>query len=1078
MFTSDDQGRTTARFAGCEALEAQLGGGSSSLPAAGGYLPILYGTSWIEPPIVLAKHDGVLNHYQVLLGLGPIQGPLKVLANRFEIPEFHLGLRAESTGWYRVVSLGDRTGTFDSDLLEPNEKKPTGPYGSTAYIHLALPTSIQASRALPKVEILVDGLLLQRFDTDGTSLGSAFTKNPAWVLLDILQRIGWQKGDLDVSSFARMAAFCDSLIETTTPAGETVSIPRYRCNLALEKQRSVSEILRGIHLATGLYVRYEGDGRLALACEHSIGIQSPTMPEGTNSPAPMSGGWPAYEFGDGTYGFSGIARKSNGESSLRIWSRSAADSPNKASIEFSDEFNQYQRDTLTLGNREDILSIGQEIPVVSKALGIPNFNQAYRALSRHLSKSTHGNVFVEFDTSVKGIGLSPGDLITITYLHNGFDRTPFRIIRIAPGLNGALIHITAQLHSDAWYVESEGMLSLGASGAISSQAGPRPILGSQVSATGESAFEIVEIHSSGLDGTDSTALSVNYLRPTRGSAAALQAPRMSIMPGIFATGGTLAGGQELYYAITGVSESGTETGLSQIVRARLLEGSDANRVVLTELQFQSNIVTFNVYRGLNPYQLLRIASDVAKTTSFEDSGLACQPMMPPDDQFDHANFYWRLEWLPPTQATVYSDHAIGSSSLLMNDGECQGKIVRIVGGRGLGQEREIQANDSHVLTTSSRFLIAPDATSVFSIAEPSWQFGASSTTGTVEFEVPNRPGVTVQIIGRASSTAGMESAAGLSPLGRWTVEGSAGQFLDVAPPPMPYFGLTYSGKGSVDLVGVGFSTLENTRSVTSGELMLHYWNELGNPCPYLVAAQVSESDTFLDCSPALAVSAGTLVQVNGEVMIVTEAQNSGGRLTVQRGAFGTTATAHSLDSRIYPLARQTSIVPFPKNFFGSPASGTFHYSVHLPNSRVVAAGLSVENMRGTSPVRQQAFTASTESGLRIYSGGQYSITVPGYLALQTSAAPPLIIEESRAVRDLYAVVAEAPTGEPVNLLVRQNGLAYGALTIPAGANTSNVISGIDLAPLGSQSILTLDITGVPASGLDTPGRDLTVILRV
>jgi hypothetical protein len=111
---------------------------------------------------VLAKHDDALNHYQVLLGQGPIQGPVKVLANRFEIPEFHLGLKAESTGWYRVVSLGERTGSFDSDLHVPSDKQPTGPYGSTAYLHIALPSSIQASRALPKIEVLVDGLAGKR----------------------------------------------------------------------------------------------------------------------------------------------------------------------------------------------------------------------------------------------------------------------------------------------------------------------------------------------------------------------------------------------------------------------------------------------------------------------------------------------------------------------------------------------------------------------------------------------------------------------------------------------------------------------------------------------------------------------------------------------------------------------------------------------------------------------------------------------------------------------------------------------------------------------------------------------------
>ncbi len=775
---------------------------------------------------------------------------------------------------------------------------------------------------------------------------------------------------------------------------------------------------------------------------------------------------------------SGIARKANGEPSIRVWSRNAADTPNRASIEFADEFNQYQRDSLSLGDSEDILAVGQEIPVVSKAIGIPNFSQAYRALTKHLLKSTRGNLYVEFDTSVKGIGLSPGDIITVTYLHNGFDRTPFRIIRIAPGLNCSLIHITAQLHDDSWYVEAGGSLPFGTAPVVAGLSTPRPILGSLLVPGGDTEFSITEFSATELDGGESALLSVAYLRPPQTDPSNSDIPKLSHQPTIFSTGGTLTAEDHLYYAISSLDADGNETAISSLVKAVLGSGGNTYRVVLNNLAFPITAVAFHVYRGKNPYQLLRIASSIPLSSSFEDTGLPSIAAVPPDNLFDHANFYWRLEWLPPTNATIYSPSSIGSSVLSLNPGECVGKVVRILSGKGRGQERAIVSNSANTLTVGSRFLIAPDATSVFTVAEASWHFGAATTTNVVAFEVPNRNGVTVQVMGRAASASGQESEPGLSPLGRWTLGGSTGQLGDTAPPPMPYFGLSYNGRGSVDLIGIGFTTLENTTSITSGEIVLHYWNELANPCPYSLTGPLTPTDTILYCTPAMATTAGNLLQVNTEVLIVTQVLSGGAQLEVQRGAFGTTPTTHATNTLVFPLARHTTVVPFSRGFFGSPASGSYHHTIQLPNARIAAAAFTVLNSRGASPVRQQAFTASVDGGIRTHTGGQYTIMVPGFLSLQTAAAPPLVIEESRSVKDVYAVIAEAPSGGPVSLTLKQNGVHYVSLSIPAGAMTSNIVNGSNLPPLQGQAIVTLDVTGVPADGLDTPGRDLTVIIRV
>jgi predicted phage tail protein len=38
--------------------------------------------------------------------------------------------------------------------------------------------------------------------------------NPAWILLDILQRSGWAMENIDLTTFAAMAAYCDQQIQT------------------------------------------------------------------------------------------------------------------------------------------------------------------------------------------------------------------------------------------------------------------------------------------------------------------------------------------------------------------------------------------------------------------------------------------------------------------------------------------------------------------------------------------------------------------------------------------------------------------------------------------------------------------------------------------------------------------------------------------------------------------------------------------------------------------------------------------------------------------------------------------------
>jgi hypothetical protein len=104
--------------------------------------------------------------------------------------------------------------------------------------------------------------------------------------------------------------------------------------------------------------------------------------------------------------------------------------------------------------------------------------------------------------------------------------------------------------------------------------------------------------------------------------------------------------------------------------------------------------------------------------------------------------------------------------------------------------------------------------------------------------------------------------------------------------------------------------------------------------------------------------------------------------------------------------------------------------------------------------------------------------VDGYLAIQTNAAPPLVIEDSHVPRDIFAVVAQAPSGGPIQMQLRQGATVYCTLTIADGATTSNSVNGFGLPPLIANSQVNLDITSVAGAAATLPGRDLTVTVRL
>ena len=843
MFDVDGSQTLSRRFGGIEFVPASIlvrGHGSkrSEVSAVAinesrynDFVPLAYGVVWIDPPVVFARNDGNLTRMEVLLTAGEIQGIRTVLVNDVEIPIGVAGQDMTASGWWNLFSSGSRTGGFNYNFTRDDGTPLGDPYGSMAAMSIVVPNQIHNGTSVPRVRVLLEGNRVETFDALGASLGHSHSDNPAWILLDVLRHSGWRLSELDTPSFATAASVCEETIASVDNQGNSISIPRFQCNLLLRSRRPASDVIRSIRNSARLQLTYQDTGLLSVFVEDSLLRQQPQQVIGSNAPAMVNGGWPAYAYVDGSVpGLnSAIVRRPDGKPTIRMWSHPIADTPNRYSIEFSDQFNEFQQDSLALTDMEDVARTGQEITGRLVADGIASFDQAARILKFFLDRALKGNRYIEFETTVKAIGQRVGNIITVTYLKEGLSDQPFRILKIEPGRNYQMVRITAQVHDDAWYNDTNGQLTLAPATERAPTSDPRipdPLYGDELDGSGRAQFSVGEKVIASSDGGLLAELAVGFIAPSAGRSLAVGTPTVSLQPTVLTTGGSLEGGQTLYYSVTAVDGDGIEGSPSFVVRADIPPATSTNVVRLDGLRFHRDSASFNVYRGPLPSKLFRIANQEPVASQFSDDGLVEELSGAPDPNFDHANFYWRFEDLDELFASVFGPAIVGSSSLNMTAGAFVGHAVRLLRGKGAGQEREVVANDATSLTVTPPWQAEPDESTVFVVAENTWRFGGQAETSPARFQVPNLRDRVVQIIGRAANARNVESLQGLGLLRRWRIGGGGLGVADTDTPPQPSFGLAAPGDGSVELSAIGFPQLANTQSISSGVIRLFYRHEL------------------------------------------------------------------------------------------------------------------------------------------------------------------------------------------------------------------------------------------------------------
>lgn len=1081
MFDKDAAAQVTRRFSGIEfvppAIQVRGHGESSGRLSSlvsidtryNDVVPAVYGMGWMQAPVVFSRNDGNLTRVEALLGLGEVEDAVKVLVNGYEIPRAVDGTNMSGTGWFHVVTKGGRTGGFNLNFADGAGNPQGDPYGSLAMLSVVVPNKISDGKSTPKVEVLMKGIRLPMLDAEGALVSTEWSANPAWIVCDILRRCGWKLDELNLASFVETAAYCDGVVDLVDANGNTRQGKRFETNLVLRRRYSVAELLRGIRLGALLRLGLDAEGRIYLRPESTIALQQTTKPAGSNATALLEGGWPAYEFDDGKYGKHGLLLKTNGDADFEMSSKPSHDSANRVSAEIQDSLNEFRQDSFSLADTDDIAERRQEIQQSLPVLGLPHLPQAIRVGQTWLNKSIGGNVYVGFRTSMRGIHLRPGDLISVTYEKHGLDRSLFRVIETRISSRLQYVEVMAQLHQDHWYSDDPRVRY------------DRKRLYAWANRAARAVIALEASESLGYDenGQEKAAVKIPFVRPSS-PVEGLAVPLVSFQYSVANAGGSLGSGNS-YYGFTAVDAQGGESALSTLIPVHI-ESSGSNHVVtLQGISVGSDAVAMHVYRGVTPYQLQRIASAAAVAGQFVDSGAEAIDALAPDANYRKLRSYFRREFLPLQAADMITADTIGNDGLSLTPDEWNGKTVVIRSGKGIGQERRIVSHTETVFTLHEKWSTMPDASSQFAIVQTEWTRAQESEGSEIIVYLPLLSTETFEINLRSVDSDGDELASFESPSVLWQigVSGGGGSGGDTGVPPEASFGFRLLEGGTISVGGFAFSQFTNLTTAYAAKLGLLFWDELSAPTPLSLTATIDDEQTSLELSgldePLVA---DDFIQIGQEIFRIVERVAESDVYEVVRGSHLSPASAHNAGALVFPLERRDEVINLLPGLLTSTAGVRFRYNTRILYVRIAAADLAIYNRVGAGAVREECYTQIAGDGIRTLSGGQIVFSAAGYLAIEASVGAAYVTEREMAVGDVSAVVVEPPGGAPIEILVRVDGVEYATVTIPAGSFSSAPVSRLNYAPIPSGSTITFDITNVPSASQGTPGRDLTVYLKV
>lgn len=455
----------------------QEGGFNTPNPPGATWWPKVYGTQWVDA-VNLSPAQEPNSFRAECIVCDAIHGNasvLKVVVNGHEVPQN--GDPAKLFTW-RYVTQGGRSGAICTDAIFDGQGDPHGSTckiewvvptelasggnpsvrvlvsgpptlvvypistathgGAGGRVKITFPYTNRLCAGNSPFTVLVSGNAAIAdgsyglYDWDSTSVTLATTAgsgsssvgyvafyvtntNPVWHLLDLMTVGPWQLGDIE--NWMAAADHCDASISYADLLGATSSHARFRSSFALEtnSRQTLAQAVTALRLAAGIILsRNPATGKLTCNIKRTLAEQQPAAVSGSNYATAVSStladGTPTNGYLSYLFGADSIER-----GSFRATQRSISDSPNRISIQFQDEDNEHQTDSVSVIENDAFeLSGLQEVANTLQILGIPNFDQASRRANVEHAETHYGNprddaggtLQFEFTTSMKAAHLA------------------------------------------------------------------------------------------------------------------------------------------------------------------------------------------------------------------------------------------------------------------------------------------------------------------------------------------------------------------------------------------------------------------------------------------------------------------------------------------------------------------------------------------------------------------------------------------------------------------------------------------------------------------------------------------------
>lgn len=655
----------------------------------GDYIPLLYGTTWIEPEIMGVYGDGNYTRFEALLGFGQVTEIINVVVNGDVVsqlsndyvdrPSNHIISPAVTNSfkdnYWLTINSGQRNGNTNSIIGWSNRGDP---YGSCAAIMVQVLASLAAASSLPQCQVLLVGGVVRVY-TDPSTFTTQTSSNPAWILMDLLIQAAWRYDDLNIQSFINAAAVCDTQIYFNRIDGTYSNVYnesgdpeylRYSIGFSVKQRTAIGDLIRGVRNAMRGILYFDfNNGLLTLGNKQTLSDQQPSPISGSNYDTPVESvtaagasaiGYVAYNFDAGS-----ILKDSNGRSTLKISQRQFQETPNKTTNYFFDRENQYSQDISTIIDVEDVQRIGAEITGNFNLIGPQTFDHLNRVTATWFAENYRGNprldfegsfigdtggtIQFEWETSMKAIHLMVGQICLISDVQTGISNQEIRITRIQPSTNFETAKITALWHNDNWYQDTYGQ---GAHQPIyknpmsGGQVNPRPwrpnreapVVNDNYYDPTDKNFEIAQLYTVAADNTPLAQIQITGELPVNSFPTVSRPPRLELV-GIGDTGGGYPTGTAYFVGISALGVSGFLSPLSNICAVKL--DSSETALDLVAQSWPPEASGYMSFVGLSPdVMTLQTSAAVNPTLVQLKNTYQFGSWGAPDQAF--YQFHWRL----------------------------------------------------------------------------------------------------------------------------------------------------------------------------------------------------------------------------------------------------------------------------------------------------------------------------------------------------------------------------------------------------------------------------------------------------